>query len=290
MARPVELVASYWSISGDCYAAGPSEVSPFDFRDRIEAAAKVGFQGVGLVHEDIQAVSRLIGYDAMKSILDDNGMKYVEVEVLFDWFGDGDARRRSDVVRTDLLDAAGRLGARHIKIVGGIVETGDTSPPSDRMMADFRELCDQAAGVGTSVVVELLPFSNLVTPEQGLALVRGAGAKNGGLMIDVWHMARAGIGNDRIRALPKDVVTGVEIDDARAEVELPLYHDTVHNRELPGEGDLDIRGFLEAVRDLGYDGPYGVEILSRAHRVRPLAEQARLSYETSMKQFEMLGR
>jgi sugar phosphate isomerase/epimerase len=156
------------------------------------------------------------------------------------------------------------------------------------MIADFRYLCDQAAGVGTTVVVELLPFSNLVTPEQGLALVRGAGASNGGLMIDVWHMARAGIDYDRIRALPKEVVTGVEIDDARAEVELPLYHDTVHNRELPGEGDLDIRGFLEAVRDVGYDGPYGVEILSREHRVRPLGEQARLAYETSMKQFEML--
>lgn len=288
MAHPVELVASYWSISGDCYAAGPSEVSPFDFRDRIEAAAEAGFVGVGLVHQDIEAVSRRIGFDAMRKILDDNGMRYVEVEVLFDWSGDGEARRRSDMVRTDLLDAAGRLNARHIKIVGAILETGDTAPPSERMIADFRILCDQAADVGTNVVVELLPFSNLVTPEQGLALVRGAGAKNGGLMIDVWHMARAGIDNDRVRALPEDVVTGVEIDDARAEVELPLYHDTVHNRELPGEGVLDIRGFLKAVRDLGYDGPYGVEILSREHRVRPLEQQARLAFETSMRQFEML--
>lgn len=286
MSKPVELVASYWTICGDIYAAGPTEVSPFDFRDRIEAAGAAGFRGVSLVHQDLMAVSSRLGFATMKRILDDNGMKWVEVEVLFDWSADGEPRRESDAIRADLLNVSEKLDARHIKVCGDIVETGDTTPPSDKMITAFRDLCDDAANAGTAIVVELLPFSNLVTPEQGLALVQGAGAANGGLIIDLWHMARGNISNDRIRQLPGAAVTGVELDDARAEIELPLYHDTVHNRELPGEGALDIRGFLDAVRDVGYDGPFGVEILSREHRRRPLAEQARLAFETTMKQFE----
>ncbi len=134
-----------------------------------------------------------------------------------------------------------------------------------------------------------MPFSNIKTPEQGIELLRGSGAKNGGIMLDIWHMGRGNIDNDRIRKMPKEIVTWVELDDARPEVEGTLYNDTIHNRELPGEGSLDVQGFLRAVQDLGYEGPYGVEILSRAHRRRSLEEQARAVYDTTMKQLELLG-
>ena len=39
----------------------------------------------------------------MKQILDDNGMKYVELEFLTDWFFDGDRKKQSDVQRQKLL-------------------------------------------------------------------------------------------------------------------------------------------------------------------------------------------
>ena len=122
MKRPIELVASYWSIAGNCYASGPTEVSPFDFRDRVETAHKVGYRGVGLVHADIMSVSNRIGFKTMKQILDDNDMKYVEVEIISDWFTNGEKRKRSDKVRADLLRAAEQLGAWHIKI-GGDIDT-----------------------------------------------------------------------------------------------------------------------------------------------------------------------
>ncbi|MCB1487489.1 MAG: sugar phosphate isomerase/epimerase [Bauldia sp.] len=289
MKRPVELIASYWSIAGDCYASGPTEISPFDFRDRVETARKVGFRGMGFVHADLVSVSDRIGYAEMKAILDDNDMKYVEVEIISDWFCDGEKRKASDVVRADLLRAAEGLGAWHIKVGGDYDDNGNVDWPMDRMIADFRQLCEDAANAGTRIALELMPFSNLRTPEQGTELVQGAGAKNGGIMLDIWHMARGNIDNDRIRRMPKEVVTWVELDDARPEIELPLYIDTIHNRELPGEGSLDIVGFLQAVDDLGYEGPFGVEILSRVHRKLPLLEQVQRVYDTTMAQFTARG-
>jgi len=289
MAGPVELIASYWSISGNCYASGPSEVSPFDFRDRVEMAKKTGFRGVGLVHADIMAVADRIGFKTMKKILDDNDMKYVEVEIIGDWFTNGEKRKRSDVVRKDLLNAAEQLGAWHIKIGGDIDNEGNNVWPMDKMIEDLKVLADQAADVGTRLAHEIMPFSNLKTIDQSVELMRGAGRKNAGIMLDIWHLARGNIDFEQIRAMPNELIFWVEIDDAMPEVEGTLYNDTVHNRKLPGEGSLDIEKFLSAVRDAGYEGPYGVEIISREHRVRPLAEQAERVFTTSMKQFEKLA-
>jgi sugar phosphate isomerase/epimerase len=287
MARNFELVASYWSIAGDCYASGPDESSPFDFRERIEAAAKGGFKGVGLVHADIVKVADKIGYKTMKKILDDNGMKYIEVEIISDWFCSGAKRQASDKIRADLLKAAEELGAWHIKIGGDIENEGKNVYPMDKMIADFAKLCDEAANVGTKLALELMPFSNLWSIDQGLELVRGAGRKNGGIMLDIWHIARGNIDFDEIRKMPKETIFWVELDDALKKVEGTLYNDTVHCRELPGEGELDIRKFLKAVWAAGYDGAYGAEIISRKHRVRSLQEQVRTVYDTTMKQLQL---
>jgi sugar phosphate isomerase/epimerase len=289
MARPIELHAAYWSISGDCYASGPSEVSPFDFRERVEMAHKVGYRGVGFVHQDLMAVADRIGFKTMKKILDDNDMKYVEVEIIGDWFTDGEKRKRSDVIRRDLLTAAEQLGAWHIKIGGDIDNEGNNVWPMDKMISELKVLADEAAEAGTRLALEIMPFSNLKTIDQSVELMQGAGKKNAGIMLDIWHLARGNIDFDQIRTMPKELIFWVEVDDARAKVEGTLYNDTVHNRELPGEGALDIQKFLRAVRDVGYDGPYGVEIISREHRVRPLAEQAELTFKTSMDQFKKLG-
>jgi hypothetical protein len=52
----------------------------------------------------------------MKQILDDNGIKHVELEFLTDWFLDGERKRQSDLCRTMLLDAAEALQAHHLKV------------------------------------------------------------------------------------------------------------------------------------------------------------------------------
>jgi hypothetical protein len=46
VANDVELLISYFALSGDVYPLGPTEVSPFPFKDRVEAAARAGFKGL----------------------------------------------------------------------------------------------------------------------------------------------------------------------------------------------------------------------------------------------------
>lgn len=283
-----ELVATYWSMVGDCYPGGPSQVSPIDFRERVEMARKVGYVGIGFVHADVMSVSARIGFDEMKRILDDNGMTYVEVEMITDWFVTGERRRRSNQIRKDLLYAAERLGAWHIKIGGDFENNGKNNWPMDHMIHEFEILCREAADAGTCLSLEILPFANLATIDQGLALRNGASVDNGGILLDIWHIVRGGMSYDQVRQMPKEAITWVELNDALPDIQGTLFHDTIHCREIPGEGFFDVPAFLHALHDVGYKGPYGVEILSDKHRQLSLFEQANQGFEATIKQFEML--
>ena len=118
MPRKIELLAGYWTIAGDCYAMGPSEVSPFPLKERVEAASAAGYTGLGLVHQDLVFNAKAMGYPLMKRMFDDHGIAHIEVEFLGDWFETGAKRETSDRVRKDLLEAAHALSARDIKCAG----------------------------------------------------------------------------------------------------------------------------------------------------------------------------
>ena len=104
MTKDVELVASYWTIAGGALPHTDREYSPFDFQDRVQAAAKAGFKGVGIWHADLDHILVSRSLTEMKQIFDDNGIKHIELEFLTDWFLDGDRKHESDVQKKKLLE------------------------------------------------------------------------------------------------------------------------------------------------------------------------------------------
>lgn len=114
------LLASYFTIAGDVHPLKRDVPSPFDFRARVEAAGRAGFRGFGMFHTDLVPVLARHGHAGMRSIFADNGIDWIEVECLFDWFADGERRRASDANRRLLLDAAAGLGAFHVKVATDI--------------------------------------------------------------------------------------------------------------------------------------------------------------------------
>ena len=104
MATNVELLASYWTLAGG--GAEPHtdhEYCPWDFKDRVEAIARVGFKGMGIWHADLEHTLKKRSLKDMKKILDDNGIRQVELEFLGGWFLDGEEKKASDIERKKLL-------------------------------------------------------------------------------------------------------------------------------------------------------------------------------------------
>jgi sugar phosphate isomerase/epimerase len=268
----------------------PNEISPFPFEQRVEVAARAGYRGLGLLHADLMVVSNRLGLSEMRRILDANGIHHVELEFLSDWYAQGRARAESDMVRKDLLEAAEALSARCVKIAPGIEEPSFDKVALDmpRMIESFAALSREAAKYGTSIALEIMPFSNIRTLSAALELVSTDPQPNGGLYLDIWHMARGGIDYAEVAKIPQQFIKAVELDDADRDVVGTLWDDTRFHRRLCGEGALDIPAFLKATREAGYRGPYAVEIISREHRRLSLEEEAKRSFETTVAQFRNL--
>lgn len=280
MTQPVELLASYWTISAGLPHTD-REYSLFDFKDRVEAAARAGFKGFGIWHADLEHVLKKRSLREMKQILYDNGIKHVELEFLTDWFLDGERKKQSDVQRTKLLSAAEALGARHVKVGDFFQE----QCPMPRLIESFAALCKEAADHGTRIGFELMPFAMIRTLKESLEMVEGAGADNGGISLDLWHIVKLGIPYEEVGRVPLKYIVSVELDDGTFEAPWSLHEDTINHRRLCGEGEFDIKGFVTCLEKAGYTGPWGIEVLSEELRKMPLEELTTRSFQTTRAQF-----
>jgi sugar phosphate isomerase/epimerase len=281
----IELLALYWTVSGPAEVHIGREWSMFDWRDRCAEAARVGFEGMGLWHADIEHQLESRSLKEMRQIFDDAGLEYLQVEFLADFFVDpGEpARAESDARRRLLFETAAEFDAHHIK-VGNIP---GTPCELDKLTEAFAELCDDAREhTDATVVYEFMPFDvNVNTLDAALGLVQGAGRRNGGLAIDTWHMAKLGIAPHELTRIPLQYLRWVELSDGQQQNMDDLIDETVNHRRLPGEGEFDLPGYVEAAKSVGYTGPWGVEVLSEALRSLPIEEEFQRAYETTLAQF-----
>ena len=271
-ADPDELLATCWTSAGDAASDRPDLRSPVTLRERIEAASSAGFRGFGLLSDDLPAAVAEYRLSGIRAMLADNGIVHLELEDIPYWWDDGPRRQESDRIRHGLLEAAEALGARHIKVT----PDGDDGP-WDRGLwaAKFAELATQAHDVGARLGIEFFPWSNIKTLHDGLQLVADAGHEGGGVIIDAWHMARAHTPMADLASVPLHRIIGVELDDADEQVVGTLFEDTVHRRRYCGEGAFDLSAMITSLRTAGWNGPWGVEILSDEHRSQPVGEALR---------------
>jgi sugar phosphate isomerase/epimerase len=266
--RPA-LLAACWTSAGDVMPLRGPDTSPLPIRTRIEALGRTGYTGFGLTRADLVVARDTIGLSTVAALLRDNGITTVQLEWITDWWTTGTARARSDAVRTDLFDACPVLGVDNIKVGAD----DDGNPVTyDQLCTGFDALADLGREAGVKIAFENTPFSHLVkTTEQVITFVTDVGNPNGGLLLDIWHAYRGGTSYADIAAtLPLRYLMGVELDDGVPEVVGTHREDTFDNRLVCGTGDFDVPSFIRAVQDVGWQGPWGIEHMSVAHRRLPV--------------------
>lgn len=263
---PTELIATSWTSAGDVRPGRASGVSPIDLDERIAAVAASGYRGIGLGWDDLREAERTIGFAALRERIRDAGLRHVEVEFLDDWWLDGPRRAASDAVREGLLRAAAALGARHVKV--GCGSFGD-SRDARRLHRELRLLGDRARDHGTRIALEPGAGSALDLTGEAIPLLVALDHPALGLMLDPWHLVRAGLPYEQaIAALPPGLVIAAELSDGAASPEGTLLDDTFDRRLPPGRGAFDVPAFVAAVRRTGFDGPWGVEVMSERTRAQ----------------------
>lgn len=86
-------------------------------------------------------------------------------------------------------------------------------------------------------------------------------ARNIGLLIDSYHWHTNGLSTQDILKLKPEQIVHVHINDAR---DLAIEKLFDNDRLYPGEGVIDLRGFLKSLQAVGYSGVVAQEVLSLA--------------------------
>jgi sugar phosphate isomerase/epimerase len=250
---PRQLVLAHFSVRGATWV------------DRCIAAHTAGFDGIGLYvgeYSRLRAMGRTD--DQLLGILAEHGTRVIEIEAI---------RLFADAHLDTFVHLAATFRPDRIQVVPPF--SGDVD--GDDAAAWLAALADRVAPFGVGLAFEFLPFTDVPDAAAAAQLVTRAGRPNLGLCVDSWHVFRGG-GLLSLVGLDPAVVASIQLNDGPFDPVLPDYlEDCLHFREVPGEGEFDLRGFMEL---LPVAAPVSVEVPSDVLDQLPALEVARiLAYE-----------
>ncbi|UYN98172.1 MAG: sugar phosphate isomerase/epimerase and 4-hydroxyphenylpyruvate domain-containing protein [Devosia sp.] len=234
-----------------------------DLREKLEAIAAAGFDGVEIFENDFLAFDRSPA--EVRAMAADLGLEITLFQPFRDFEGLPEPQRGKAFDRAerkfDLMEA---LGAPLVLVCSSVAPAALGG--IDRAAADFRELGERAARRGLKVGYEALAWGRHVNDHRDAwEIVRRADHPNVGLILDSFHSLSRRIDPDTIRSIPGDKIFIVQLADAPA-LDMDLLYWSRHFRNMPGEGDLPVVDFARAVAATGYSGPLSLEIFNDQFR------------------------
>ena len=150
----------------------------------------------------------------------------------------------------------------------------------------LRELSRIAKPYGVRLALEFLGFRDCTVNSLGqcAAIVERAARPNVGLVLDSFHFFAGGSSIASLCEADPRKIFMVHVNDVE-----PAPRATLHDalRLLPGEGVLPLPAILSALKGIGYEGKFSVEIFRPAYWARPplaVAKAARTAALSALRQ------
>jgi len=141
-------------------------------------------------------------------------------------------------------------------------------------------------GPKTSWASQRYPFVHSMAEMKDL--ISEIGADNVGFLLDSWHWWHAGDTAADITSLRARDVVAVDLNDAPAGI--PKDKQVDNRRELPcATGVIDVSAFLNALNQIGYDGPVRAEPFNQAVSRMSKDEACAAAAGSLKKAFELIA-
>ena len=171
-------------------------------------------------------------------------------------------------VLQESLSLAAELSARMIVVHASAepIADGERATRLARSRESLAQVAEQCQQADVRIAVELLPRSCLGnTVDELFELLNGLPEHTFGVCLDVNHLM------NRYGGLPDAVA---RLGERLFTLHLSDYDGVDEKHWMPGEGVIDWRGFMLALQDIGYRGPFNYEAKLRgdtpAERIRDL--------------------
>jgi len=235
-------------------------------RDKLQAAAAARFDAVEIFENDLL-------YDdgrprQVRELAADLGLRIALYQPFRDFEAVSDAQFARNLDRAERkFDVMEELGAPLMLVCSNATPQAIDDAP--RAAAQLRTLAERAARRGLRIGYEALAWATHVRRfAQAWQLVAEADHPHLGLILDSFHTLALGDDPAPVAAIPGERIFFVQLADAPR-----LSMDTLswsrHFRCFPGQGDLDVAGFLAAALRAGYGGPISLEVFNDEFRASP---------------------
>ena len=245
--------------------------------EKLQAIARADFKAVEIFEND------LLSYNGTPAEIGrmarDLGLRIAVYQPFRDFEGMPEPRRSKVFARVERkFDAMQELGCDFLMVCSNV--SPDSLGGIDRAAADFRELGERAAARGLRVAYEALAWGRHVNDyRDAWEIVRRADHPAAGFVLDSFHALVRGTELGTIRSIPRDRIFLVQMADA-PKLEMDYLSWSRHYRCFPGQGDLAIGSFMDALAATGFQGLMSLEIFSdrfRAASARRVAVDGRRS-------------
>lgn len=232
----------------------------------IMIASKTGYDAIELHTDklDRYLAAGFTGKD-INRLLEKNKMKVSCIDIIGGVETQEPAEFEQVMTKAELLiDTAAEIGCGTIQL-NAFCELADKSVKENILLtaANIRKICALGKRKGIRFQYEGAAWTPIHSIEQCIQLVEETGMDNFGFVIDFWHFwASRGGSPEDISRLDKNMIYGVHIADGfRPDEGAPWVDETLLRGTLPGDGDIPITEWINAVKSTGYDGFYSGEIL-----------------------------
>jgi 4-hydroxyphenylpyruvate dioxygenase len=231
--------------------------------EKLEAMAAARFKGVEIFEND------LLSFDGTPAQVGrrirDLGLEAVTFQPFRDFEGMPEPQRSKAFSRAERkFDLMQELGCGLLMVCSNV--SPDSLGDVDRAAADFRELGERAAARGLRVAFEALAWGRHVNDYRtSWDVVRHADHPAVGLVLDSFHVLARGSDLAPLRDIPQDRIFLVQLADA-PKLDMDYLSWSRHYRCFPGQGELPIADFMDALNATGFDGLVSLEIFNDSFR------------------------
>ncbi|WP_414475172.1 bifunctional sugar phosphate isomerase/epimerase/4-hydroxyphenylpyruvate dioxygenase family protein [Microvirga sp. M2] len=231
--------------------------------EKIEAIAAAQFKGVEIFENDLLSFNGTPA-DARRMI-EGLGLETITFQPFRDFEGMPEPQRSKVFARAERkFDVMEELGCDLLMVCSNV--SSDSLGGIERAAADFHELGERAAKRGMRVAFEALSWGRHIHDyRDAWEVVRRANHSAVGLVLDSFHVLARATDLSAIRSIPSDKIFLVQMADA-PKLAMDYLSWSRHYRCFPGQGDLPVDEFMNALHATGFDGLLSLEIFNDRFR------------------------
>jgi 4-hydroxyphenylpyruvate dioxygenase len=240
--------------------------------EKLEAAAAAGFDAVEIFESDLLAFA---GTPAdVRDLAAGLGLRIAMFQPFRDFEAMGEPQRTRNLDRAerkfDLMQALGT----DLLLVCSNTLAGAVDDDA-RAAADLAEMATRAAARNLRIGYEALAWGRNVNRwRHAWNIVQQADHPALGLVLDSFHTLALNDNAAGVIEIPADKVFFIQLADA-PRLAMDVLSWSRHYRSFPGQGDLDVAGFLRDALAGGYAGPLSLEVFNDHFRAAPSRSTAR---------------